>query len=73
MPYDNHIFTPMKNEIQFLGIDARLNVITLPSGLGILRELVLDCNTKQANAIITEATKRNIPFMKTETGVKLFQ
>jgi hypothetical protein len=62
----------MKNEIQLYGIYAKLNVIEMKHGLGILNELVFTCTKEISEKIIAEGIKRGFPFERTNEGVKLY-
>jgi hypothetical protein len=62
----------MKNEMQLFGIHAKLNIIEMKHGLGILKELVFTCSKEVGEKIIQEGVKRGFPFERTNEGVKLY-
>ena len=62
----------MKNEMQLFGIQAKLNIIEMKHGLGILKELVFTCSKEVGKKIIEEGVKRGFPFERTNEGVKLY-
>ena len=48
------------------------SVINLESGLGKLKVLDFVCDKAKADEIIKHAVSKNIPFERTQTGVKIF-